>query len=69
MRIDLHGHSNASDGTEEPAEVVRRRQAAGLDVLALTDHGTVAGVTAAPEALPAGLTLVRESSCRAAGTE
>lgn len=69
MRIDLHSHSNASDGTEEPAEVVRRGHAAGLDVLALTDHDTVAGLTAAAEALPAGLTLVPgiELSCRRDG--
>lgn len=43
MRIDLHAHSTASDGTDPPAEVVRRARDAGLDVLALTDHDTVAG--------------------------
>src|ERR1700754_740295 len=70
MRIDLHSHSNASDGTEPPAEVVRRAREAGLDVLALTDHDTVAGLPAAAEALPAGLTLVpgMELSCRRDGT-
>jgi predicted metal-dependent phosphoesterase TrpH len=47
VRIDLHVHSNASDGTDDPAEVVRRARAAGLDVLALTDHDTQAGVAAA----------------------
>jgi predicted metal-dependent phosphoesterase TrpH len=69
MRIDLHSHSNASDGTEEPAEVVRRARSAGVDVLALTDHDTVAGLAAAAEALPAGLTLVpgMELSCHRAG--
>lgn len=65
MRIDLHAHSTASDGTQPPADVVRRAAAAGLDVVALTDHDTVAGHAAAAAALPAGLTLVpgAEISC------
>lgn len=69
MRIDLHSHSDASDGTDAPAEVVRRAGAAGLDVLALTDHDTVAGLPAAAAALPARLTLVpgMELSCRREG--
>jgi predicted metal-dependent phosphoesterase TrpH len=58
MRIDLHSHSDASDGTQPPADVVRRAREAGLDVLALTDHDTVDGLPAATAALPAGLTLV-----------
>jgi predicted metal-dependent phosphoesterase TrpH len=50
VRIDLHVHSNASDGTDAPAEVVRRARAAGLDVMALTDHDTQAGLAAAQAA-------------------
>jgi 3',5'-nucleoside bisphosphate phosphatase len=63
--IDLHVHSNASDGTDPPAEVVARATAAGLDVMALTDHDTVRGIAAASEALPPGLTLIpgMELSC------
>jgi len=70
VRIDLHSHSNASDGTEAPADVVRRAAGAGLDVLALTDHDTVDGLQEAVEALPAGLVLVpgAEISCRVDGT-
>lgn len=66
MRIDLHTHSTASDGTDTPAELVRNAAAAGLDVVALTDHDTVGGHAAAAAALPAGLTLVTgaELSCR-----
>ncbi|MFD7920219.1 PHP domain-containing protein [Streptomyces sp. NPDC059740] len=66
MRIDLHTHSTASDGTDTPAELVRKAAAAGLDVVALTDHDTVAGHAEARAALPAGLTLVTgaELSCR-----
>lgn len=43
MRIDLHTHSLASDGTQTPGDVVRAAAAAGLDVVALTDHDTTAG--------------------------
>lgn len=42
--IDLHVHSTASDGACAPAEVVRRAADAGLSVIALTDHDTLAGV-------------------------
>jgi 3',5'-nucleoside bisphosphate phosphatase len=58
VRADLHCHSSASDGTDPPAEVMRRARAAGLDVIALTDHDTVAGHPQARAALPPGLTLV-----------
>jgi 3',5'-nucleoside bisphosphate phosphatase len=57
-RADLHVHSSASDGTDPPAEVVRRAAQAGLDVVALTDHDTVAGQAEARAALPPGLTLL-----------
>ncbi|WP_037841097.1 PHP domain-containing protein, partial [Streptomyces sp. NRRL WC-3549] len=65
MRIDLHTHSTASDGTDTPAELVARAAAAGLDVVALTDHDTVGGHAEAAAALPEGLTLVpgAELSC------
>ena len=54
MRADLHVHSNASDGTDPPAEVMRRAARAGLDAVALTDHDTVAGHAEARPALPRG---------------
>lgn len=65
-RIDLHTHSTASDGTLTPAELVHAAGAAGLDVVAITDHDTTAGWEPAVRALPAGLRLVRgaELSCR-----
>ncbi len=43
MRIDLHTHSDRSDGSDPPAQLVANAAAAGLDVLALTDHDTTAG--------------------------
>ena len=70
MRADLHVHSSASDGTDPPAEVMRRAAQAGLDVVALTDHDTVAGHAEARRALAASLagslTLLpgMELSCR-----
>lgn len=69
MLIDLHTHSNASDGTDSPGALMRAARSAGLDVIALTDHDTVAGHAEAIAALPAGLTLVpgAEISCRHAG--
>ena len=44
MRMDLHVHSSASDGVFSPAEVVRKAHANGVEVMALTDHDTVAGL-------------------------
>ena len=43
MLIDLHTHSTCSDGTDSPAELIRRAREASLDVLALTDHDTSDG--------------------------
>lgn len=42
-RIDLHLHSNFSDGSEPPAVVMRAAKEAGLDVVSLTDHDTTDG--------------------------
>ncbi|MFE3742520.1 PHP domain-containing protein [Streptomyces sp. NPDC059096] len=72
MRIDLHTHSTASDGTDTPAELVRNAAAAGLDVVALTDHDSTRGHAEAIAALPGldrPLTLVTgaELSCRLDG--
>ncbi|HEU5109162.1 MAG TPA: PHP domain-containing protein [Micromonosporaceae bacterium] len=71
MRIDLHAHSTASDGTSTPAELVAEAAAAGLDVVAITDHDTTGGWAEAAAALPPGLRLVRgaELSCRWHGVE
>ncbi len=57
--IDLHTHSNCSDGSLTPTELVSRAAAAGIDVLALTDHDTIAGLAdAALRAQELGLHLV-----------
>lgn len=70
MRIDLHTHSDRSDGTDTPAELVRRAHAEHVDVLALTDHDTTEGWAEAAEVAEGlGMTLVRgiEVSTRFAG--
>ena len=60
MRIDLHTHSRASDGTQTPGELVRAAAHAGLDVVALTDHDTADGWGEAERvAREVGVTLVR----------
>ncbi|MBT2537337.1 PHP domain-containing protein [Arthrobacter sp. ISL-69] len=67
MRIDLHAHSNVSDGTEAPATVMAAAAAAGLDVVALTDHDSTDGWAEASLAARAeGVALVpgMEISCR-----
>ena len=51
MLIDLHTHSNASDGTDSPSELIEKAISKGLDVIALTDHDTVAGWNEAVSAL------------------
>lgn len=42
--IDLHVHSNYSDGTDTPAELIQIAEQRGLSAMALTDHDTVTGV-------------------------
>src|SRR5262249_23955947 len=48
--IDLHTHTTAADGTCSPDELVARAPAAGVTVLSVTDHDTVAGCAAAAAA-------------------
>ncbi len=57
--IDLHSHSNASDGLMSPVELVSYASSLGLSVLAITDHDTVAGLeTASKTASKFHLTFV-----------
>lgn len=59
MRIDLHTHSSASDGTDTPGDLVREAASAGLDVVALTDHDAMSGWEEARQAADeVGITLV-----------
>lgn len=59
--IDLHVHSNYSDGTFSPKEIIALATKKNLSAIALTDHDTVAGIpdaVSAVEALSAPLTLI-----------
>lgn len=59
IQHDLHSHSTASDGTLSATELVQRARRCGVDVLALTDHDTTAGLEEAEcAARRAGLILV-----------
>ncbi len=50
MKIDLHTHSAHSDGRHRPAELVALAKAAGVGILALTDHDSTEGIAEAVEA-------------------
>lgn len=70
VRIDLHTHSLVSDGTQSPADVMRAAADADLDVVALTDHDSMAGLEEAAETAQAlGIDFVPgiEVSCRNRG--
>ena len=59
MIIDLHTHSTCSDGSLTPSTLLSHAAAAGIEVLALTDHDTVAGIEEAQgRAAALGVTLV-----------
>ncbi|MFZ2553084.1 PHP domain-containing protein [Psychrobacter sp. BF1] len=66
MKVDLHCHSTCSDGTYAPTEVIERAHAAGVTVLALTDHDTLLGIDEARVAADShGMQLINgvEISC------
>ena len=72
MAIDLHSHTTASDGEHSPEGLLALARAAGVTVLAVTDHDTVAGLARAAAAAEAeGLAFVPgiEISATAAGRE
>lgn len=66
-RIDLHSHSTCSDGSNTPTELLHKAHEANIDIFALTDHDTLAGI---PEARAVaeelGITLINgvEISCQ-----
>lgn len=51
LRVDLHSHTNCSDGALTPQELIQRAVNFQLDVLAITDHDTVSGLAAARKAI------------------
>jgi 3',5'-nucleoside bisphosphate phosphatase len=71
VRIDLHTHSNRSDGTDHPRDLVAKAREADIDVVALTDHDTTVGwgdASDAARALGIGLVPGIEISCQHEGS-
>ena len=66
VRIDLHTHSNESDGTETPLELLEAATRANLDLIALTDHDSIAGWYQIQEQAPTSIevALGAEISCQ-----
>ena len=64
--IDLHTHTNFSDGTDSPTQLINKALAAGISVLGLTDHDSISGWQEAITALRPGISLVpgAEISCQ-----
>ncbi|MBN1296800.1 PHP domain-containing protein [bacterium] len=54
IRVDLHIHTTASDGTDAPADIVKMAAERSIRILAVTDHDTIDGL---PEAIAAGKRL------------
>ena len=65
MKIDLHTHSTRSDGTMSPTQLIQHAIINGVDILALTDHDTIAGWNDAKGAIRGEFKLVlgAEISC------
>ena len=66
MVIDLHTHTNFSDGTDTPTELINKALSAGIKVIGLTDHDSIGGWQEATAALRPGIALVpgAEISCQ-----
>lgn len=58
VRADLHVHSTASDGSLSPGAVLAGARSGRLDVIAICDHDTIAGVGAVLDAAPDGLRII-----------
>jgi predicted metal-dependent phosphoesterase TrpH len=64
--IDLHTHTNFSDGTDSPSQLINKALAAGISVLGVTDHDSISGWPEAIATLRPGISLVpgAEISCQ-----
>ena len=68
-RVDLHIHTDASDGTDSPQALLWNIQKAGIDTFAVTDHDTIRGAMAVKKIVPPGMKFIQgiEFSCIAEG--
>lgn len=65
LRVDLHAHTHYSlDAVQSPAELVERAREAGLDRIAVTDHGEIDGALEAQALDPARVIIGEEIRCR-----
>ena len=64
--IDLHIHTNASDGTDSPEELLRKIHEAGIKKFAVTDHDTIKGALAMQNIITSDINFIKgiEFSCR-----
>ena len=64
--IDLHIHTNASDGTDSPEILLTNVQKAGIKIFAVTDHDTITGAMKMSKIVPPGIKFIKgvELSCR-----
>ena len=58
MKVDLHIHSNASDGTDTPLEIMKKARQRAIGIFAITDHDTVVGLSELNE-IPEGIKCIR----------
>lgn len=70
-KIDLHVHSNISDGSDSVDDLLRKIFETGIKIFALTDHDTVAGLKLMRDILPDGVQFIPaiELTCEAGGIE
>lgn len=66
QKIDLHMHSNISDGTDSPTEIISNVKAAGIELFSLTDHDAVKGCTQITKELEGDIKFITgaEFSCK-----
>ena len=67
--VDLHIHTNASDGTDTPEQLLWNIQKAGITIFSITDHDTIKGALKMKRIIPRGVRFVQgvEFSCRTEG--
>ncbi|OUC51597.1 hypothetical protein B7939_05250 [Eggerthia catenaformis] len=57
--IDLHIHTTASDGTDQPLELIERIKNAHIHIFSITDHDTIQGVMQVKDQIPKDLTFIK----------